>query len=78
MRKEEFKVDGEELLKKVKELIAEGNVRRITIKNKEGKSVLELPLTVGVVAAALAPPLAAIGAIAALVTECTILVEREK
>lgn len=78
MRKEEIKVDGEELLKKVKELIAEGNVRRITIKNKEGKSVLELPLTVGVVAAALAPPLAAIGAIAALVTECTILVEREK
>jgi hypothetical protein len=76
-RKEEFKVNGEELLRKVKELIAEGNVRRITIKNKEGKSIIELPLTVGVVGAVLVPPLAAVGAIAALVTECTIAVERE-
>jgi hypothetical protein len=76
-RKEEFKVDGEELLKKVKQLIAEGNVRRISIKNKEGKVLVELPLTVGVVGAVLVPPLAAVGAIAALVTECTITVERE-
>jgi hypothetical protein len=76
-RKEEFKINGEDLLKKVRELIEEGNVRRITIKNKEGKSIVELPLTVGVVGAVLAPPLAAVGAIAALVTECTILVERE-
>lgn len=76
-RKEEFKVNGEELLKKVKELINEGNVRHITIKNKEGKSVLEVPLTIGVVGAVLAPPLAAVGAIAALLTECTIAVERE-
>ncbi|MDB5186322.1 MAG: hypothetical protein JWL85_845 [Candidatus Saccharibacteria bacterium] len=76
-RKEEFKVKGDELLKKVKEIIAEGNVRRITVKNKEGKTIVELPLTVGVVGAVLAPPLAAIGAIAALVTECSILVERE-
>jgi len=76
-RKEEFKVNGEELLKKVKELIAEGNVRRIAIKNKDGKTLVELPLTIGVVGAVIAPVLAAVGAIAALVTECTITVERE-
>ena len=75
--KEEFKVSGEELLKKVKELIAEGNVRRIIIKNKDGKSILELPLTLGVVGAVLAPVLAAVGAVAALVTECSIVVERQ-
>ena len=74
---EEFKVSGEELLKKVKEVIAEGNVRRIIIKNKEGKALVEVPLTIGVVGALLAPPLAAIGAIAALVSECTIIVVRE-
>lgn len=74
---EEFKVDGEDLLKKVKEIIAEGNARKITVKSKEGKSIVELPLTIGVVGAALAPLLAAVGAIAALVTECTIVVERE-
>lgn len=74
---EEFKVNGEDLLKKVKDLINEGNVRKITVKNKEGKSIVELPLTIGVVGAALAPLLAAVGAIAALVTECTIVVERE-
>ncbi|HSX07119.1 MAG TPA: DUF4342 domain-containing protein [Candidatus Saccharimonadia bacterium] len=76
-RQEEFKVSGEELLKKVKQLIAEGNVRRISIKNKEGKTLVEIPLTVGVVGTVLAPALAAIGAIAALVTECTITVERD-
>ncbi len=76
--KEEFKVSGEDLLKKVKELVAEGNVRRITVKDKEGKTIVEMPLTVGVVGAVLAAPLAAIGAIAALVTECTITVERDK
>jgi hypothetical protein len=75
---EEFKVSGEDLLKKVKELIAEGNVRRITVKGKDGKTIVEMPLTVGVVGAVLAAPLAAVGAIAALVTECTITVEREK
>jgi uncharacterized protein DUF4342 len=75
---EEFKVSGEDLLKKVKELVAEGNVRRISVKDKEGKTIVEMPLTVGVVGAVLAAPLAAIGAIAALVTECTIMVEREK
>ena len=73
---EEFKVNGEELLGKVKNLINEGNVRRIIIKNKEGKRLIEVPLTIGVVGAVLAPVLAAVGAIAALVTECTIVVER--
>ena len=77
-RTEEFKVDGEDLLKKVKAIIAEGNVRRISVRSKEGKTIVELPLTVGVVGAVLAPPLAAIGAIAALVTECTLVVEREE
>lgn len=77
-RTEEFKVNGEDLLKKVKEIIAEGNARKITVKNKEGKTIVELPLTIGVVGAALAPLLAAVGAIAALVTECTIVVEREE
>lgn len=75
--KEEFKVEGEELLKKVKELIREGNIRRITIKTKEGKTILEIPLTLGVVGAVLLPVFAAVSAVAALVTECTIAVERE-
>ncbi|MBH1980063.1 DUF4342 domain-containing protein [Candidatus Saccharibacteria bacterium] len=75
--KEEFKVSGDALLGKVKEIINEGNVRRIIIKNKDGKQLIELPLTIGVVGAVLAPVLAAVGAIAALVTECSIIVERE-
>ncbi len=53
-----------------------GNIRRVTIKNKEGKTLIEMPLTLGVVDAVLLPTLAAIGAIAALVTECTIVVEK--
>lgn len=77
-RHEEFKVNGEDLLKTCKELVNEGNIRRITIKSKEGKTIMELPLTVGVVGAVLVPPLAAVGAIAALITECTIAVEREE
>lgn len=75
---EEFKVDGEDLLKKVKEIIKEGNVRRLTVRDKDGKDLVVLPLTLGVVGIALAPVLAAVGAIAALVTECTIVVEREE
>lgn len=74
---EEFKINGEELLKKVKQLINEGNIRRITIKNKDGKSIMEIPLTIGVVGVVLAPILAAVGALAALMTECTLVVERE-
>ena len=75
---EEFVVNGENLIAKVKELIAEGNVRRIVIKDKSDETIMELPMTVGVVGAVLAPVLAAIGAVAALVTECTIVVEREE
>jgi hypothetical protein len=74
---EEFKVKGDELLAKVKDLVREGNIRNVTIKNSEGKVLVEIPLTVGVVGALLAPPAAAIGAIAALVTECTIEVTRD-
>lgn len=76
VKSETFKVHGDELLKKVKELIHQGNIRRIIIKDKDGKSIVEFPLTVGVVGAVIAPVLAAIGAIAALVTECSITVER--
>lgn len=75
---ETFKVRGEQLLSKVKELIKEGNVRRITIKDKNNKTLVEFPLTIGVIGAVLAPMLAAVGAIAALVTECTITAQREK
>jgi hypothetical protein len=76
--KESFKVNGEELLKKVREIIKEGNVRRLIIEDNKHKTLLEFPLTVGVVITVLAPILAAIGAIAALITECTITVVREK
>lgn len=73
---EEFSIKGEDLLAKVKQLIAEGNVRRMIIKNKDNKTIIEIPLTIGLVGIVLAPVLAAVGAIATLVTECTILVER--
>ena len=72
-----FSTTGEQLLTKVKELIAEGNVRRITITDKTGKELVSFPLTIGVVGAVLAPVLAAIGALAALIGECSIAVERE-
>ncbi|HMU93269.1 MAG TPA: DUF4342 domain-containing protein [Anaerolineales bacterium] len=75
-RTEEFKVDGEKLIAKIKELIHEGNIRRIIIKDKEGKTIMEIPLTFGVVGVLLAPTLAAIGAVAALLTEATIVVEK--
>lgn len=75
-RTEEFGVSGEDLLRKVKALIAESNVRRIIIR-KEAKTIIEIPLSVGVIGAILAPMLAAVGSIAALVSECTITVERE-
>ncbi|MBI5353394.1 MAG: DUF4342 domain-containing protein [Chloroflexi bacterium] len=77
MNTEEFKVSGEQLLAKLKELLHEGNIRRIIIKDKDGKTLIEFPLTLGVVGVILAPTLAAVGAIAALVTEATIVVEKE-
>ncbi len=73
---EEFRVNGEELLGKIKNLIKEGNIRKIIIKDKEGKTVFEIPLTFGVVGVLLAPQLAAIGAIAALLSEATVVVEK--
>ncbi len=78
VRTEEVKVAGEGLVAKIKELVHEGNVRHITIKNEEGDVVVEFPLTLGVVGALLVPTLAAVGAVAALVTNCTIIVEREE
>jgi hypothetical protein len=74
--KESFNINGESLLKKIKEVIAEGNVRKITIVDKSGRELMSFPLTFGVVGVLVAPVLAAIGAIAALVGECTITVER--
>ncbi len=73
---EEFRVEGEKLIAKIKELFHEGNIRRIIIKDKEGKTILEIPVTLGVVGALIAPQLAAIGAIAALLTEATLVVEK--
>jgi diacylglycerol kinase family enzyme len=77
-KKESFSINGEQLLKKVKELIKEGNIRKITILDKSGKELMTFPLTVGVVGAVFAPVLAAVGALAALIGECTIAVEREE
>jgi len=74
---EQFKVYGHEVLKKVKELIKEGNVRRIIIKNEKGKTMVEIPVTFAVVGAVFAPILAAVGALAAVVNKCTIEVERD-
>ena len=76
VKTEEFRVDGEKLITKIKDLLHEGNIRRIIIKDKDGKTVMEIPMTIGVVGVLLAPQLAAIGAIAALVTEATIVVEK--
>jgi len=72
---ETFKVKGEDLLKRVKQIIHEGNVRRVVVK-QGSRSVVEFPVTVGVVGAFAAPALAALGAVAALLTECTIEVQR--
>ncbi len=75
---EEFKIDGEKLIAKIKELLHEGNIRKLIIKDKEGKVLMEIPMTFGVVGVLLAPQLAAIGAIAALVTEATLVVEKSE
>jgi hypothetical protein len=75
-RTEEFKVEGEKLLTKIKELIREGNIRKVIIKDKDGKTIMEIPVTIGVMGVLIAPQLAALGAIAALLTEATILVEK--
>ena len=82
VRTEEYKVSADETVAKIKEIVAEGNVRKIIIQNEDGKTLIEFPLTIGVAAAAgvllLAPLLAALGALAAIVTDLTIVVEREE
>lgn len=74
---EEFKVSGDDVVRRVKEIIAEGNARLIIIKNDKGEEIMRFPLTVGVIGTFLAAPLAAVGAIAALATNCTIVVVRK-
>ena len=75
-RVEELEVSGDRLVETIKKIVHGGNVRRITVKNEKGQSLIEVPLTLGVVGAVLLPVWAALGAIAALVTKCTIAVER--
>lgn len=76
--KETFSVNGENLLKKIKEIIAEGNVTKISISDKSGKEIMSFPVTIGVVGVVFVPVFAAIGALAALLTECKITVEKRK
>ena len=73
---EEFKINGEDLIAKIKEIVKQGNAKKITIKGKEGNEIISFPVTVGVAGLVLAPVFAAVGAIAALATECTIIIER--
>ena len=75
-RTEEFKVQDDAVVAKIKEVVHEGNIRRIIIKNEEGQTLIEIPLTLGVVGAILLPVWAAIGAIAALAAKLTIVIER--
>jgi hypothetical protein len=75
-RIEEFEVSGDKVVETVKRLVHEGNIRRITIKDGSGRSLIEIPMTLGVVGVALLPVWAALGALAALVTRCTIVVEK--
>jgi len=75
-RTEEFKLSGSDIINKIKELIHEGNIRKIILKDEDGKTFLEIPLTIGLVGALVAPVWAAIGAVAALVSKLTIVVER--
>lgn len=76
--REAYKVRGEKIVGKIKELLHEGNVRHVVIKSEEGKTLIEFPVTVGVAGALLVPVWAAVGALAALVTNCSIEVEREE
>ena len=76
VKTEEFQVNGDEIIAKIKELVHQGNIRRIILKNESGRTLIDVPLTLGVVGALLAPQLAAIGAIAALIAKGTIVVEK--
>jgi hypothetical protein len=73
---ETIEVEGDDLLHKIREIVHEGNVRHITITSEEGNKLLEIPLTLGVVGVVLLPVFAAVGALAALVTNCTLEIER--
>jgi len=73
-----YKINGKDLLEKVEELIKEGNIRRIIIKNSEGKVYIEIPLTIGVIGMLAAPVVAAIGAVAGLVSNFTIEIVRKE
>ena len=73
---EEFSVAANDVLKRVEELLHEGNITRIVVKDEAGKQLLEIPATVGVVGTLLAPWMAALGVIAAIATRCTVVVER--
>ncbi len=75
---EELKVSGKDVVETVKRLIAEGNARKLIIKNEKGESVMEIPLVVGAAGAVIAPVLAAVGALAALLTQCTIVVVKKE
>lgn len=75
---EEFSVNADQVVEKVKELVNEGNVRRVIIKNEKGESVMEFPVTLGVVGAVLLPMFAALGAAVALMARCTIVVEHRE
>lgn len=75
---ESFRVSGDEILSKIKEIIQEGNARRIIIKNDKDETIMEFPLTVGAIGAVIAPIFAAVGTIAALATKCTIIVEKKE
>jgi len=77
-RTEEFRLKGGEILEKLKEVLHEGNVRRIILKGDDGRTFMELPLTVGVVGALIAPVWAAVGAVAALASNLTIVVEKSE
>lgn len=77
-KKEEiFKIKGEELLQKVKNLFKEGNIRKIAINDKNGRTIAEFPLTIGVAGALVTPVLVAVGSIAALISECSIVVYKD-
>lgn len=76
VRTEEFKVQGEQIMAKIKELIRQGNIRRISVKNEEGKTLVDIPLTVGVVGALLLPQFAAVAVIVALLGNCRLVVEK--
>ena len=75
-RTEEFTINGEDLIAKIKEIIKQGNAKKITVKGKDGDEIISFPVTVGVIGIVLAPVFAALGAVAAFATECTIVIER--